>query len=413
MPRVNDTMVAVADKIAAEPRAVRSSHRLQSLDILRGAVMVVMAIDHTRDWFHYGSFHFAPEDLSMTSVPIFLTRWITHFCAPVFIFFAGSSAYLSGRRKTPRDASRLLLTRGLWLIVVELTLINIAETGNLSYEFTILQVMWAIGWSMIALSFLMYVPWRLLLALSLAVIAGHNTLDHVTAEQFGRLSWLWDVLHVGQVPLQLSGAHTAIVIYPLIPWIFVMAAGYAFGRVFDLEPQKRRALLIRLGVALTAGFVIVRFTNIYGDPSHWAVQSRFAFTVLSFLNATKYPPSLLYLLMTLGPAIAVLGLLDGVTVGNAHPLLVFGRVPFFYYVLHWYVLHAIAFVVALGRYGHAEFLFGLPPSLPVSTGYPPDYGFRLAVVYLIWFAVIAITYPLCRWFAGVKSRNRSVVLSYL
>jgi len=390
-----------------------ASRRVQSLDILRGLVMVIMAIDHVRDFYHYGAMHYAPEDLSMTTVPVFLTRWITHFCAPVFVFFAGTSAYLSGRRKTVRDTSRFLLTRGLWLIVAELTLINIAETGNLSYAFIVLQVMWALGWSMIALSLLIYIPWRWLVIISLVVIVGHNTLDAVAPAQLGSMSWLWNVLHVGPAPIPLSPNHVALLIYPLVPWVFVMAAGYGFGRVFDLEPGRRRGLLIRLGLALTVGFVLLRFTNLYGDPSPWTTQPRSAFTVLSFLNTTKYPPSFLYLLMTLGPAITVLGLLDGISVSNANPLLVFGRVPFFYYVLHWYLLHGLAFAFAWFRYGHVEFLFGVPPSLPVSVGYPPDYGYSLGTVYLIWFTIVAIAYPLCRWFADVKSRSQSVVLSYL
>jgi uncharacterized membrane protein len=389
--------------------------RIESLDILRGLVMVIMAIDHIRDFFHYGAMHFAPEDLSMTTAPIFFTRWITHFCAPVFVFFAGTSAYLAGRRgKDAGTLSRFLLTRGLWLIVVELTLINIGSQGNASYTYIILQVMWALGWSMVALSALIHVPWRPLLVVSLAVIAGHNLLDGVRPEQFGSLAWLWQVLHVGPAPMPLSDQHTAILVYPLVPWIFVMSAGYVFGRVFNLEADRRRTFMLQLGFALTLLFVVLRLTNLYGDPLPWSTQPRAAFTVLSFLNVNKYPPSLLYLLMTLGPAILLLGLMDGLTVKPSNLFLVFGKVPFFYYVLHWYVLHTLAIVFALFRFGHAEFLFHLPPSaLPVPSDYPAEYGYSLGVVYVVWILVIAITYPCCRWFVGVKSRNRSAILSYL
>jgi uncharacterized membrane protein len=391
------------------------SRRIQSLDILRGLVMVVMAIDHIRDFFHYGAMHFAPEDLSMTTVPIFFTRWITHFCAPVFVFFAGTSAYLSGRRRQDAAAlSRFLLTRGLWLVLIELTLINFGEQGNVRYTFVILQVMWALGWSMVALSVLIHVPWRPLLVISLAVIAGHNLLDGVQPQQWGSAGWLWQVLHVGPAPIPVTDRHTLVLIYPLIPWIFVMSAGYVFGRVFDLEADRRRTFMVRLGLALTLFFVVLRFSNVYGDPGPWSAQPRVALTLLSFLNANKYPPSLLYLLMTLGPAIVLLGLIDGVTVKPSNPFLVFGKVPFFYYLLHWYVLHTLAIVFAWFRFGHAEFLFHLPPStLPIPSDYPPDYGYGLGVVYLVWILVIAITYPCCRWFVGVKSRHRSAILSYL
>jgi len=377
--------------------------------------MVIMAIDHIRDFLHYGAMHFAPEDLSKTTIPIFLTRWITHFCAPVFVFFAGTSAYLSGRRgRDTRALSRFLVTRGLWLVLIELTLINFAEQGNLSYSFIILQVMWALGWSMVALAALVHIPWRPLLVISVAVIAGHNLLDGVRPETFGSFAWAWNVLHVGPAPIALGAHHTAVLIYPLIPWIFVMSAGYGFGRVFDLEPDRRRTLMVRLGLALTLIFVVLRFSNVYGDPVPWSTQPRGAFTLLSFLNANKYPPSLLYLLMTLGPAIALLGLMDGISVKPSNLLLVFGKVPFFYYVLHWYILHALAIVFAWFRFGHAEFLFHLPPStLPIPSDYTPEYGYSLGVVYVVWVLVIAIAYPCCRWFVGVKSRNRSVLLSYL
>jgi uncharacterized membrane protein len=377
--------------------------------------MVIMALDHIRDFFHVGAQRFSPEDLTQTDAALFFTRWITHFCAPVFVFLAGASAYLASRRGMNAAAtSRLLWTRGLWLIVIEMTLVLLGGTFNFSYDFVIWQVIWAIGWSMIALSVLMFLPWRALLAFSVAMIALHNTLDGVTPEQFSSFGWLWKILHVGLTTIQLSERHVILVIYPLIPWIGVMSAGYCFGKVFDLDADHRRRLLLQLGTALTAGFVVLRLANIYGDPSPWAVQSSGEITLLSFLRTSKYPPSLDYLLMTLGPAIAALGLLDRVSVGERNPFLVFGRVPFFFYVIHWYVLHSVALGMAWMRYGRVDFLFGLPPSLlPTSAGYPPDYGYDLWVVYLIWAAIVAGLYPICWWFARLKARHRSMWLSYL
>jgi uncharacterized membrane protein len=274
--------------------------------------------------------------------------------------------------------------------------------------------MWAIGWSMIALSVLMYLPWRLLLALSAVMIALHNTLDGIRPETLSSLGWLWQILHVGPTTIQLPGGRTIFVVYPLIPWIGVMSAGYCFGRAFELDTTKRRRFLIRFGGALTLAFVLVRLVNGYGDPHPWSPQRRMVMTVLSFLNASKYPPSLDYLLMTLGPAIVALGLLDRARVAERNPLLVFGRVPFFYYVIHWYVLHLAAIGLAWMRYGRFDFLFEFPPSLLGNNpSYPADYGYGLGVVYVVWLSVIVALYPVCLWFARLKARSRAVWLSYL
>lgn len=389
--------------------------RLQSIDLLRGAVMVIMAIDHARDFFHADSQHFAPEDLTQTTAAIFFTRWITHFCAPTFVFLAGTSAYLLARRgRSTADLSRFLWTRGLWLLVVEMTLFLFAATFNLTYEFVIWQVLWALGWSMIALSVLIHIPWRVLLTLSVALIGLHNLFDAIAPTQFGRFGWLWTILHVGMTPLVVSEGHTILVVYPLVPWIGVMAAGYCFGRVWDLEPVARRRLLWRLGAAATLAFVVLRAANAYGDPAPWSIQSTPTLSLLSFLNTTKYPPSLMFLLMTLGPALIMLAWLDRVIVTERHPLLVFGRVPFFFYLAHWYTLHLLALALAWFRYGHADFIFGLPPSAgPFSRGYPADYGYSLPVLYAIWFAVVAGLYPVCLWFSRLKARSRAPWLSYL
>lgn len=389
--------------------------RLQPLDLLRGIVMVIMALDHVRDFFHYDAQLHSPEDLRFTTGAIFFTRWVTHYCAPVFVFLAGAGAYLSSRRgRSLSDLSRFLWTRGLWLIfVVEMIFVAGAINFRWPYQLVLWQVIWALGWSMIALAALMYVPWRWLAAGSVAMIALHNTLDGVKPEAFGPLAWLWQILHVPFAIFMLPGGVPAMVLYPLIPWVAVMSAGYCFGRVYDLEPERRRRLLWMLGAGLTLGFVVLRFANVYGDPNRWSAQATTELTVISFFSATKYPPSLIYLLMTLGPAILVLAALDRTEVSDANPFLAFGRVPMFYYLLHFNLIHALMAVMAWLRYGRMDFVFQLPKAVnPQAAGFPADYGYSLAVTYVIWIGVVAALYWPCRWFVEVKRRNRSAWLSY-
>jgi uncharacterized membrane protein len=404
---------ASATAISTGPPAEFVRPRLQSLDILRGLVMILMALDHVRDFFHYGAEHFDPTDLTQTTPILFFTRWITHFCAPTFMFLAGTGAYLQSRRgKSKSDVAHFLWTRGVWLVVLELTWVRwFGWRMNFGNDQVFLWVIWALGVSMIALAGLIYIPWRALLGASLAVILLHNALDGINPGQFGPWGWLWKILHV---PSSIAVGSTRILAsYSLIPWIFVMAAGYCFGRVMDLDSQRRRILLLRLGGALIAGFVVLRWSNLYGDPSPWARQSSALLTVASFLNCTKYPPSLLFLLMTIGPAIVILGLLERVKLSDANPFVVFGRVPLFYYLLHLPLIHGVAILLGWLRYGRVDFLLNNPPSLFGPTqGFPTDYGYSLAIVYVIWIGVIVALYPACRWFASIKQRNRSTVLSY-
>ena len=387
--------------------------RIQSVDILRGTVMVLMALDHVRDFFHTGAQHFEPTDLTQTTALLFFTRWVTHFCAPTFMFLAGTGAYLQSRRgKSKGDVSRFLLSRGLWLVVLEITFIRwFGWRMNFGNEQIFLWVFWALGMSMIVLAGLIHLPWKALLAISLAAILLHNALDAVTPAQFGALGWLWKILHA---PDAITVGSTAIFTnYVLVPWIFVMSAGYCFGRVLDLEAAARARLFVRLGTALIVAFVLLRASNLYGDPSPWSPQPTLALTVASFLNCTKYAPSLLYLLMTLGPAILALGLLERVRLGETNPLIVFGRVPLFYYLLHLPLIHALAIVLFGLQFGRTDFLFHNPPSLFGPTqGFPPDYGYGLGLVYVVWISVVVSLYPACRWFAALKQRNRAHILRY-
>jgi len=270
--------------VTAVPERTRS--RVQSIDILRGAVMMLMALDHVRDFFHAGAQHFDPTDLSQTTPLLFLTRWVTHFCAPTFMFLAGTGGWLQARRgKSTAGVARFLLSRGLWLVVLELTVIRWAGwRWNFGNDQVFLWVFWALGMSMIALAGLIFVPWKALLTVSVAVILLHNTLDGLTPAAFGGWGWLWKILHAPDV-IAPSDSMAVFTNYTLVPWMFVMAAGYGFGRVLDLEPAARTRFLLVLGTVMTAGFVVLRWTNLYGDPQPWSPQPTMLLTIASFLIA--------------------------------------------------------------------------------------------------------------------------------
>jgi uncharacterized membrane protein len=383
--------------------------RLDSIDVLRGLVMVLMALDHTRDYF--SNVMFDPSDLTKTNSALFLTRWVTHFCAPVFVFLAGTGAFLSTLRgKTQSELARFLLTRGLWLVLLELTVICwLGWNFNFDYHNWQGLVIWAIGWSMVALAGLIFLPQRALVVFGLVMILGHNALDKIQPEHFGKLGWLWKILHVPGEMTPASGIQL-FVMYPLIPWIGVMAVGFCFGKLLLHEPQRRQKLLFRLGAVLTLSFVILRAVNVYGDPSRWAVQKNWWFTIFSFLNCSKYPPSLLFLLMTLGPALMALAWLDQSSGRWRQPFLIIGRVPMFYYLLHLPLIHLMAVIFSWIRYGHpVEALYGNPP----RPAPPSDYGYNLPIVYLVWIGIVVLLYPACRWFADLKKRRKDAWLSYL
>jgi uncharacterized membrane protein len=332
----------------------KAQRRLQSIDLLRGLAIVLMALDHTRDFF--GASGANPRDIADPAV--FLTRWVTHFCAPTFIFLAGASAYLYGRHKrSAGPLSRFLLTRGLWLVFIEFTLVRFGWNLNFDLKLFFAGVIWVIGASMIVLAGLVRLPERAIAAIALIMIAGHNLLDGIRAEHFGTLGWLWNFLHQ---PAQLHiGAESAFLVgYALVPWAGVMAMGYAVGPVFKLDPSARRHLLLSAGTALNAGFVLLRAANLYGDPAPWGAQSSSLATLLSFINCEKYPPSLLYLMMTLGPVLILLALFEHVHGRIADWLTTFGRVPFLFYVVHLPVIHALAVGLAWLTVGDAGFSLG-------------------------------------------------------
>jgi len=389
--------------------------RLLSIDALRGLVMIIMALDHVRDFFHADAMAFSPTDLSRTTTVLFFTRWITHYCLPVFMFAAGMGVYLYGRSHTRGQLSRFLWTRGLWFVALELTVMQFAYNFNFSWRFLILLlILWIFGICMLAMAALVYLPMRWLAALSVAVIVLHNCLDGFRAQQFGSAAWAWNLLHQpGVIPV---AGKLVLVTYTFLPWIAVMAAGFCFGRVFQLEPEARRRIMLRLGLAMTILFIALRAVNRYGDPAPWAHQKSTLFTVLSFLNCTKYPGSLGFLLMTLGPELLMLAWFDRRTFKPDNPLVVFGRVPMFYFVLHFYLIHVLAVLAAWLRYGSSasRFIFNPLPSMGGPRAlFPANFGYSLWMVYGVWLLVLVLLYPLCRWFANVKSRRRDWWLSYL
>jgi uncharacterized membrane protein len=382
---------------------IQPSERIASIDLLRGLVMIVMALDHTRDFFTGSGFN--PRDVADPA--LFLTRWITHFCAPTFIFLAGISACLYGTQgRTTGEVSRYLLTRGLWLVLIEFTVVRFGWTFSFDVSNFAAQVIFAIGASMVALAALVHLPRWAVATVGLGMILGHNLLDGIKPASFGAAAPLWNLLHQRGM-LGLGGGIKLFVLYPLIPWIGVMAAGYALGPVFALPRPLRRRWLAGLGIAVIAGFIVLRWSNLYGDPAPWVAHDSLLATALAFINCEKYPPSLLYLAMTLGPALLFLAAFDGVRGRVADVITTFGRVPFFYYIVHLFLIHTLAVLFAVVTQGQAAWLFGIP------GGKPAGYGLSLPGIYAMWLAVVAMLYPLCLWFAAVKRRRREWWWTYL
>lgn len=378
---------------------VQPKKRIDSIDIVRGLIMVIMALDHARDFFMPQQFD--PTDLTKASTSLFLTRFITHFCAPTFVFLAGTGAFLSfSRGKTKGEAAKFLITRGLWLILLEFTIIRFGWALNIAFDFVFVQVIWALGVSMIVLAGLIYLPRGVIAAFALIMIFGHNALDGIKVSQLPA-PWgtIWGILHVQGI-IQLTGYTKAFILYPLIPWIGVMALGYVFGTIFKLDAGKRRPLLVAIGLSSLALFVILRFLNVYGDPNHWTDQGVWHRTILSFINVQKYPPSLDYLLITLGVCNLLLAAFEYAENGFTKIIIVFGRVPMFYYILHLYLLRLMAFIAYLVVTSN-------------GSGAKAQGGAPLYFVYLMWLLAIIILYFPCRWYMRYKMTHKQWWLSYL
>ena len=384
--------------------------RIQSIDLLRGIVMILMALDHTRDYFNADSFNFDPLDLERTSVPLFLTRWITHFCAPIFMLLTGTSAFLVGERKGIKALSKFLFTRGLFLVVMEHTVFNFGWNFNIHFPEIDFLVIWSLGVSMIALSGMVFLPKKIILTIGIILVAGHNLLDKVHVAGKGFEAFLWALLH--EPGMFSFGGKAFFVMYPVIPWIGIIALGYSLGSLYSKEVSsaKREKTLAWLGAGCLVLFVIFRSINKYGDPSPSTFQASPAMNFLSLIKVTKYPPSFLYTLLTIGPALIFLALSEMPPGRLGKIVSVYGRVPMFYYILHIYLIHILAmFATSFSGHQWSDMIF------PGFTNEKLNgYGFSLGITYLVWLAVISILYPFCKWYDGYKTRHKEKWwLSYL
>ncbi len=393
------------------------SPRVTAVDVMRGFVMVLMALDHTREFFTNWAGN--PLDPQNTTPMLYLTRWVTHVCAPVFVFLAGTSIFLQRGRKTERQLTGLLLTRGLWLVVVELTLVQLVFNFNWRWDVQLLEVIWAIGASMMVMAALIHLGVRWNLLIGALLILGHNAFDGVTVASLGPPGWLWHLLHVpGLVTGPPTSPPVIVVAYPLLPWVGVMALGYAFGSILHRERGRRLRLELGAGALMLTAFVLLRWSNLYGDPVGWSAQSNWWRTLLSFFNVQKYPPSLLFLLATLGVAALVMAAIEYAegrgTLERARGVLeVYGRVPLFYFLLHIALIHLLALASTAAGGGDWRWWVTEFPKGGVLAGHPPGYGYGLGVVWCVWVFVVALCYRACRWYAGVKMRSRNPLLSYL
>lgn len=387
--------------------------RIESIDILRGVVMVIMALDHVRDYFHYGSFFIDPTNLQTTTPLLFFTRFITNFCAPVFVFLSGTSAFLYGSNKSKPALFKFLFTRGIWLIFLEIVVNTFIWTFDATYSLQIIQVIFAIGFSMICLSFLIYLPKKVILLVGIILIAGHNALDNIVMQGQSFQSIIWYFLHQDNA-LVYGSNHMVILHYPLIPWIGLMALGYLFGSFYqkDFDVSLRKKWLLRLGLGSLFLFVILRGFNVYGDLMPWSVQDTTTKSILSFFKVTKYPPSLLFLCITLGPAMLFLYAFENTKNKITDFFLVFGRVPLFYYFLHMLVIHILAIIGILIFGGNWQEMIVTGKSFMNET--LKTYGYSLFIVYLVWISVVLLLYPLCKKYMTYKANNKDKWwLSYL
>ncbi|MGC4021086.1 MAG: heparan-alpha-glucosaminide N-acetyltransferase domain-containing protein [Cyclobacteriaceae bacterium] len=396
-----------------------SKNRIQSIDVLRGLVMVIMALDHVRDYFYKVDLTKAadaamdPTNMQTTFPMLFFTRWITHFCAPIFIFLAGTSIYLMSKKMTKNELSIFLFKRGLFLVILEVTVITLGWTFNPLFSVFILQVIWAIGISMILLGLVVQLPYRAILFLGLLIVVGHNILDFPFAQSlrgnvFANLAYFTNFSFYA-----LDQSHFVIVVYAFLPWTGVMMLGYCFGKLYekDVDVAYRRKLLLQLGASILIVFVVLRFSNLYGDPMPWSSQPRgTVYTFLSFLNLNKYPPSLLFICMTIGPAMIFLALIEKIQNRFTDIMNVYGKVPMLYYILHFYFIHLTLIVVFFAQgFGEKDIVSQNNPFLFKPNGI----GFGLFGTYVVWIFIVVLLYPICKKYGEYRSRTKQWWHSYL
>lgn len=401
-----------------EKAAIKLNKRIYSIDLLRGIIMVIMALDHTRDFIHNDAFLHDPLDINTTSLGLYATRWVTHFCAPIFILLSGVSIYLQGFRKSKTDLSLFIFKRGIWLIFVEFIIMGFLWSFNLQFPIFFLQVIWAIGISMVCMSALIHLPYSLILIMGSLIVCLHNVLDHIESTHQG---FFWDILHNGHFAAHsINQNHTLVIVYPFLPWLGVMMLGYCLGKLYEQNTSDnfRRRYLLMNGIGAILFFIIIRWFNVYGDPNPWSFQQDSLHSVLSFFNVNKYPPSLLFLCITIGPGLIFLSIMDRINTFNTptNKLIkvfnVYGSVPFFYYILHFYLIHLIAGVLYFTR-GHAWSEPDILPNGPPFAFMVSGEGYSLPIVYLVWILVVISLFPLCKWFSDYRKRNSYWWLGYI
>jgi uncharacterized membrane protein len=395
-------------------------NRIQSIDILRGLIMIIMALDHVRDFFYKTAFEQAgsaaldPTNLKTTFPALFFTRWITHFCAPIFVFLAGCSIYLMCRNKSKKEISLFLIKRGCWLVIVEVVIITLSWTFNPLYNLLILQVIWAIGISMILLGLLIHLPYKIIFIVGCLIVFGHNLMDYPSISAGLKGSAMADLLYFSNFAVHsYAPDHYILIVYSFLPWTGVMLLGYCFGKLYEqkVDPVRRRTILLQMGLGLWVLFVILRFANIYGDPVVWSVQDRGSlYTFLSFINVNKYPPSLLFLCVTIGAGMIFLSLIENIQNRFTNVLNIYGRVPMFYYILHFYIIHTLVVIVFYLQGFTSKDI--ITPNTPFLFR-PPAFGFNLWGVYAVWVFVVIVLYPLCKRYNKYKSTHQNWWLSYL
>jgi uncharacterized membrane protein len=390
-----------------------SKPRIQSIDILRGLIMVIMALDHTRDFFHEDGLTGDPLNPDTTTPILYFTRWITHFCAPTFVFLSGLSAWLQSQRKTKKELSFFLITRGIWLIIVDLTIMSFAFTFDIHFSNFILETLWSIGAGMVILGLVIYLPFNLILALGLIIFFGHNLLDYAEADRGGKVPLWWNFLHRVTIT-RLWDNHNLFIFYPFLSWAGLMMLGYCCGKLFTgTETQKKNKILLCTGIGAILFFIVLRAANGYGNPQHWSGQGSPMKTFFSFMNVQKYPPSLLFLCATMGPVLILLSFLKNAGGKISKIISVYGRVPLFYFIVHFLILHTAQAITYLSR-GHSfeEGLKGVP-NIPFKFAMPGE-GYNLLIVYCIWVSTVILMYPICKWYDNYKTNHKEKKwLSYL
>jgi len=385
-----------------------AGRRVASVDLLRGLVMIIMALDHVRSYMNFDSLVFSPTDLEKTRPALFFMRVITHLCAPTFIFLAGTSVFFVAQRKSLRDTSFFLLTRGAWLIVLQFTLIRFAWNFDPAFHYNSSNVISTIGFSMIALAGLIHLPFKVIFGIGAVMVAGHNLLDALHFKEGSLADVAWSLFHERKLYV-LGNGYSFLMLYPLVPWMGVMALGYCFGHLYGehYTPARRKRVILQIGTGALVFFFVLRGLNIYGDPVPWSHFEQGSITVMSFLNVQKYPPSLLYLCLMLGISLTVLGLIEGKPLKGTRPVVVFGKVAMFYYVIHIVAIHLVAMAAAvLSGYSWQTMIFNESNSLgsPVLRG---KFGFSIAGTYLIWIGVVLFLYPFCNYWNAFKSRHKN------